>query len=316
MQLHTSRPTQTAPSNLSAAAPGSIFSPSAPVEYDTEYVTRILQMILFSILIMDSESRPLLQPSTTSLKDPPYYEQTKSAQFFSVLASQNEGALLPAPVRKFASLGWQEFLLPDGARYFSNPTLHVVTDVDLRNTERLDVITTFLDGRDQEVLPPPEWELWLREASEPATAPFLVKAWVHHVARMVLFERPSLDPEEIINKGVDSESLRAHVRRCFIHGLVETDMAYLYWSFMMSHPAHASLPSESVSEVIDVLTWSYTGPFTSLILFRLFISLALDCLLQSSLTSISPFSQEECQELLLLLRSFNREPLPSMTTTR
>ena len=117
-------------------------------------------------------------------------------------------------MRKFASLGWQEFLLPDGARYFSNSTLHVVTDVDLRNTERLDVITTFLDGRDPEVLPPPEWELWLRDASEPTTASFLVKAWVHQKARMVLFERPSSDPGEIINKDVDSKSARVHVRRC------------------------------------------------------------------------------------------------------
>ena len=49
----------------------------------------------------------------------------------------------------------------------------------------------------------------------------------------------------------------------------ETDMEYQYWSFMMSHPAHAPLPSGSVSEAIDVLTWSYTGPFTSLMLFCL-----------------------------------------------
>ena len=138
-------------------------------------------------------------------------EPTRSV---TTLASQNEGSLWSAPVRKFASLGWQEFLLPDGARYFSNSTLHVVTDVDLRNAERLDVITTFLDGHDTEVLPPPEWELWLRDASELSTAPFLAKAWVHHMARMVLFERPSSDPGGIINKDVKSESQRVHVRRC------------------------------------------------------------------------------------------------------
>jgi hypothetical protein len=117
-------------------------------------------------------------------------------------------------MRRFASLGWQEFLLPDGARYFSNPALHIVTDVDLRNAEKLEVTTAFLDGRDPEVLPPPEWELWLREASKPTTASFMLKAWVHHEARMVLFERPSSDPGEIINKDVDSKLLRVHVRRC------------------------------------------------------------------------------------------------------
>lgn len=113
------------------------------------------------------------------------------------------------PMRRFASLGWQEFLLPDGTRYFSNSTLHIVTDVDLRNAERLDAITTFLDGRDTDVLPPPEWESWLRDVSGPTTTTAFVplRAWVHHGARMVLFERPSSDPGEIMNKYVDSKLL-------------------------------------------------------------------------------------------------------------
>jgi hypothetical protein len=51
---------------------------------------------------------------------------------------------------------------------------------------------------------------------------------------------------------------------------VETDMEYQYWSFMVSHPAHALLPS--VSGAIDVLTWSYAGSFTFLILFWLSFS--------------------------------------------
>jgi hypothetical protein len=88
---------------------------------------------------------------------------------------------------------------------------------------------------------------------------------------------------------------------------LETDMEYQYWSFMMTHPAHALLPSESVSEAIDVLTWSYTGPFTFPHLILPFIFLASDRLLPSAQPSLPPFSQEECQELLTLLRSFNRE---------
>jgi hypothetical protein len=109
------------------------------------------------------------------------------------------------PLRRFASQGWNEFLLPDGVRYFSNATLHTVTDVDLSNAEKLDAITTFLEGHDTEVLPPPDWELWLREASGPTTAFIPLKAWVHHGARMVLLERPSSDPGEIMNKGADSK---------------------------------------------------------------------------------------------------------------
>lgn len=119
-------------------------------------------------------------------------------------------------MRRFASHGWHEVLLPDGARYFSNPDLRIITDVDLRNAERLDVITTFLDGCEPETLPQPEWELWLRDARESTSAAFLVKAWVHHKARMVLFERPSSDPGEIMNKDIDSKLLRVYVRRSFL----------------------------------------------------------------------------------------------------
>ena len=51
-------------------------------------------------------------------------------------------------------------------------------------------------------------------------------------------------------------------------------MEYQYWSFMVSHPAHALLPSGSVSEAIDVLTWCYTGGSLPLLVFcrKLFTS--------------------------------------------
>jgi hypothetical protein len=169
-------------------------------------------------------------------------------------------------MRRFASLGWQEVLLPDGARYFTNPNLRIVTDVDLRNAERLDVITTFLDGCDPETLPQPEWELWLRDARESTSASVLIKAWVYHKARMVFFERPSSDPGEIMNKDVDSKLLKFTFADPCIDDSAESDMEYQYWSYMVSHPAHAPLPSESISKAIDALTWSYTGPFTFLVL--------------------------------------------------
>ncbi|KAI9508917.1 hypothetical protein F5148DRAFT_979083, partial [Russula earlei] len=228
------------------------------------------------------ESRPLLRSSETSLKNPPLYGQMEPARSVSLLPSQDEGSLWPVPMRQFATLGWQEFLLPDGTRYFSNSTLHIVTDVDLRNSERLDSITTHFDGRDSDVLPPQEWELWLRDASARTTPYIPLKAWVHHGTRTVLFERPSTDPGEILNKVVD-----------------KTDMEYEYWSFMVSHPAHVPLSSECISEAIDVLTWSYT-----------------DRLLPAPHPSLPPFSHEECQELLKLLRSFNHVPAQAVSVVR
>jgi hypothetical protein len=112
------------------------------------------------------------------------------------------------PARRFTSLGWQEFSLPDGVRYFSNATIHTVTDVDLSHPESLDAVTTFLEGHDTDISPPPEWELWLREAN--GTTAAFIKAWVHHGARMVLLERPSSDPGEFINKSLDSTSPRIY----------------------------------------------------------------------------------------------------------
>ena len=68
--------------------------------------------------MIDSERRPLLQPSATSLKTLPNYGQTEATQSVSILAPQTEGPMWSVPVRRFASLWWQEFSLPDGIRYF------------------------------------------------------------------------------------------------------------------------------------------------------------------------------------------------------
>jgi hypothetical protein len=131
-------------------------------------------------------------------------------QSVSLFVPQDESSLWPVSTRRFTSLGWQEYVLPDGARYFSNPDLHIVTDVDLRNAERLEAMTTLLSGSDAEVLPPKGWELWFRDATGPTTAFIPAKAWVHHGARMVLLERPSSDPGEVMSKDVDSKLLAPH----------------------------------------------------------------------------------------------------------
>ncbi|KAI0268289.1 hypothetical protein BC834DRAFT_821316, partial [Gloeopeniophorella convolvens] len=68
----------------------------------------------------------------------------------------------------------------------------------------------------------------------------------------------------------------------------EAETEFQYWSFLESHPAHVPLPSSCISEAIDALTWAYT-----------------DRLLPSSHPTPPPFTQEECQELISLLRSFN-----------
>ncbi|EKM48519.1 uncharacterized protein PHACADRAFT_132348 [Phanerochaete carnosa HHB-10118-sp] len=65
-------------------------------------------------------------------------------------------------------------------------------------------------------------------------------------------------------------------------------MEYRYWTFMESHPAHVPLPENALAEAMNTLTWCYT-----------------DCLLPSQQTVPPPFTPQECQELMGLLRSSN-----------
>jgi len=73
---------------------------------------------------------------------------------------------------------WQEFLLPDGSCYFLNRILNIVTDFDLRDAESLQAVTKYIHGRHTEIPPPPEWGLWLYNASGPNTAFIPLIAWV------------------------------------------------------------------------------------------------------------------------------------------
>lgn len=82
-------------------------------------------------------------------------------------------------------------------------------------------------------------------------------------------------------------------------------MEYRYWSFMEAHPAHTSLPANAANEAMDALTWSYTGSFKFVRNCCLLdLNSHSDRLLPATRHIPSPFSQEECQELMNLLRSF------------
>ncbi|KAI9509548.1 hypothetical protein F5148DRAFT_978126 [Russula earlei] len=242
-----------------------------------EYVNQILlNGVLF---ITDSELRPLLQTSTTSLEytHTPNYGQTRPVRSGASVTSQYQGHMGAVTRLRSASVEWQEFLLPDGSRYFSHRTLRIVTDVDLRGVERLDAITRFLDEPNMETIPPPGWELWLRDGHKSTISFIPSQAWIHHGKRMVVFESPAPDLGELMSSDID-----------------KMESEYQYWLFMVSHPVHAPLPPESVAEAIEVLTWFY-----------------INRLLPSPRLSPPPFSEEECQELLMQLRSFNREPSDS-----
>ncbi|CAK5282186.1 unnamed protein product [Mycena citricolor] len=163
------------------------------------------------------------------------------------------------------TFGWLTYTLPDGAKtYYVHPGLHLVTDVDLERVLRAEVHLENVLG-----------EVWLREreTSGPnkkmkrksrGREPGLVKWLVDHTRR------------EVYRAGSDEK---------------HAEMEYRYWSYMESHPAHASLGFAARKEAADVLTWCWA-----------------DALLPLPTTQRPPFSQTECQELLGVLRSFDAHP--------
>ena len=77
---------------------------------------------------------------------------------------------------------------------------------------------------------------------------------------------------------------------------------------MAAYPAHISLPTKARMEALDVLTWAWTGnngfiySLTSLAEAYTFSS--IECLFPSHCAVPAPFTQEECRELMTLIRSF------------
>ncbi|PSR83451.1 hypothetical protein PHLCEN_2v5723 [Hermanssonia centrifuga] len=186
-----------------------------------------------------------------------------------------DGVAWPMIERSFKSLGWTEHILPDSSVYYAHHNMRVVTDIDLRNARKLDAVTDYFDKKQprETLLPPPSWELWLRDVSKTRYESSLVKCWVNHEGRILTFETPASFTIGESSTVTDDDKL---------------DMEYRYWTYMEGHPAHAPLPDNAHAEAINTLTWCYT-----------------DYLLPSQQPTPAPFSPQECQELMGLLKAFD-----------
>ncbi|KAF7328383.1 hypothetical protein MVEN_02553900 [Mycena venus] len=212
----------------------------------------------------------------------------------------------------FHDLGWIAYVLPDvSATYYVHPTLRTTTDADLRDPRMLGCVSRALgygaDGGSTRNAAGSGMELWLRRAESKNGKKVhwgngsvggnrkgkgsgsgdgsakgkgkgkwrgtleevgLARWWVDHTKREV-------------SAAEDVVGLEDHL-----------DMEYRYWAFMESHPAHAALPFAARREAMDVLTWAWTDRV----------------LPPQQLPLPPPFTQNECQELLGLLRSFGDMP--------
>lgn len=169
------------------------------------------------------------------------------------------------------NLGWIEYHLPKQMVYYTNPTRRIITDVDLRIDSTLDVITTFLKRWKDENLPQGT-ELWIREGPRSKQGFVVPTGWrVDHTKQVVHFY---------------ANEANKNAKRRNVETDDDLDMKCRYWAFIQAHPAHGSLPISAKVEAMDILTWVWT-----------------DRLLFPRSTFPLPFTLDECQELMLLLRS-------------
>lgn len=87
---------------------------------------------------------------------------------------------------------------------------------------------------------------------------------------------------------------------------------------METHPAHTPLPYNAHTDALDALTWSYTGSYFALqspsVLDRWNAGYSYpDRVLKSRRPARPPFTQEECQELMGMLRSLASESFSTFT---
>ena len=168
-------------------------------------------------------------------------------------------------------------------------------------------------------------EIWLRDVGSAKIGLALERWWVDHRLRTVVM---SGDEHEHTGKGsgkgkakkggaVFSEEDREFLlyfllMMCLLNRVffiyLELDTEYRYWSFMEAHPAHNALPAKAKIEAMDVLTWAWTGNngfyLPTSATFTHFFFLFIERLLPSHRAIPAPFTQEECQELMTLIRSF------------
>ncbi|KAL6307106.1 hypothetical protein BKA93DRAFT_728227 [Sparassis latifolia] len=238
-------------------------SNTTPSESDVIYRADHSLAILFR-----SETRPLLPRSVSPavVKAPYQGAPDPSGVPFPTIV-QLSG---PAARYSYERLGWSEYALPDSTVYYANSGMHVTTDIDLRNAKKFKAVADYVAQKssDEYGLAPPGWELWLRDAGLLKKDFMTVRNWVNHKARVV----STVPPHDVSFDNITDDD--------------RLDMEYRYWVFLEGHPAHAPLPAEARAEAMDALSWSYT-----------------DFLLPSQKPVPPPFSPQECQELMRLLRS-------------
>ncbi|EED79287.1 predicted protein [Postia placenta Mad-698-R] len=221
---------------------------SIPLPPQREVIASKMEPVTRLILIGTSERQPLLQRSSTaSLGGNGKVNAYNDASSRAAIPFPT-GSISPEPASTYSieNVGWKEHALPDSTSYYVHSSLRVVTDIDLRNAQKLRAIMEYLKRFPSEVATPPQgWELWIRETGKTKKDFKLIKNWVNHKARILSFDPPpTISGDSLPDQINDDDRL---------------DMEYRYWMYLEAHPAHAPLISDSRAEALDALSWSYTA---------------------------------------------------------
>ncbi|TRM65771.1 hypothetical protein BD626DRAFT_555866 [Schizophyllum amplum] len=177
----------------------------------------------------------------------------------------------------FAQHEWIRYALPDPGctAYYVHPGRAITTDIDLTVSNNLAAVQAYLSSTHRQR---DDAEMWLARKDEPerkqdkndkrkADHGFVV-LWVDHGRRRCVKQ----------DNG----------------GLGDKDAEARYWAFMEQHPAHTALPMNARNEAIEALMWIYSD---------------IDNVLpdQPGRHASAPFSREECQSILRVLRDQPQE---------
>lgn len=221
-----------------------------------------------------NETLPLLGNTSTAL--------TNSSTTYNALT------LLPS-THLLAKHGWVEYALPDGSTYYVQPVLRIVTDVNLRSVEKVHKVLECLK------LDSSATESHSNGGSEDVVqidAGAGVNPHAHLDRELWLREVGRKGDEKFVRWWVDHRRGTAGIEEVEDDAEDRLDTEYRYWTYMEAHPAHISLTPAAKSQALEALAWAYT-----------------DSLLpNSNKPTAPPFTQDECQQLMNLLRSFTEGP--------
>ncbi|KAJ7638688.1 hypothetical protein FB45DRAFT_903547 [Roridomyces roridus] len=176
--------------------------------------------------------------------------------------------------------GWLLHVHPQGWVYFSNPSLRIVTDQDIR----LPAIYELLQAQASRLNTVGEGsEIYLqvtKELSGPSDhGVFIIE--VDHAHCIASYNSKDLEDWETLQK--DPRALNRRQR--------------LYWNYLSNHPSHTPLPTSAVSEAQNALLWYLTDN------------------LISAQRSVVPFSKQECEDLGRVLKDVS-DPSYSSSTAK